>query len=130
MSDEFIYLGMNIPTFTKVVAAVLSSIGAATYFMTGQESITALIPSFVSIPMYILATLAEQNPEKRALLMHFAVLLGVFCIAGGSMGVSGFADGDTSASVIEQLLMMLVGVVYTYVCVLSFIHARKSRLEE
>jgi len=130
MSDEFIYLGMNIPTFTKVVAAVLASIGAATYFMTGQESITALIPSFVSIPMYILATLAEQNPEKRALLMHFAVLLGVFCIAGGSMGVSGFADGDTSASVIEQLLMMLVGVVYTYVCVLSFIHARKSRLEE
>ncbi|MDP6985641.1 MAG: hypothetical protein QGH38_00280 [Candidatus Thalassarchaeaceae archaeon] len=130
MSDEFIYLGMNIPTFTKVVAAVLAFIGAATYFMTGQESITALIPSFVSIPMYILATLAEQNPEKRALLMHFAVLLGVFCIAGGSMGVSGFADGDTSASVIEQLLMMLVGVVYTYVCVLSFIHARKSRLEE
>ena len=80
--------------------------------------------------MFGLATFAEQNPEKRALLMHFAVLLGVFCIVGGSMGISGFADGDTSASVIEQLSMMLVGIVYTYVCVLSFIHARKIRLGE
>ena len=130
MSNEFIYLGMDMPTFTKLVAAILAFIGAVTYFMTGQESITALIPSFGSIALVGLATFAEQNPEKRALLMHFAVLLGVFCIVGGSMGISGFADGDTSASVIEQLSMMLVGIVYTYVCVLSFIHARKIRLGE
>ncbi len=130
MSEEFTYLGMNIPTFTKVVAAILALLGAVTYFVTGQESITALIPSFVSIPLFALASMAEHNPEKRALFMHIAVLFGVFCIFGGSMGISGIADGDTSASVLEQLSMMLIGIVYTYVCVLSFIHSRKSRKGE
>ena len=37
MSNEFIYLGMDMPTFTKLVAAILAFIGAVTYFMTGQE---------------------------------------------------------------------------------------------
>ena len=127
MDDEFTYLNLNVPTFTKVTAAALALIGAVTYFATGQESVTALIPTFVAIPLFLMAVAAEQYPEKRALVMHVAVLLGLFCISGGAMGVSGLAKGDVSASVIEQLSMMIVGIFYTYVCVLSFIHARNNR---
>ena len=97
-------------------------------FLDGSAtSVTALIPAFLGIPFILIGILAELIPAKRAILMHIAVLLGVICIGGSAMGIRGLFSGDLSLSVIEQLVLCLIGIDYTINSIRSFRHARKLR---
>ena len=95
-----------------------------------MESFTALIPGFVGVPLILLGILAGKMPERRKLLMHIAVLFGLICALGGLMGITSLIQGEVDGSTIEQLLMLVIGSTYTFACVQSFIHTRKSRRAE
>ena len=43
------------------------------------------------------------------------------------MAIKGFIDGDLTASTWAQLIMMVMGGVYTFACIRSFTFARKAR---
>jgi len=43
------------------------------------------------------------------------------------MGLRGLATGDLSPSTVAQLLMLVIGGVYTFACIRSFTYARKAR---
>ena len=43
------------------------------------------------------------------------------------MGVKGLVSNDLSASTVAQLLMIVIGGVYTFACIRSFTYARKAR---
>ena len=45
--------------------------------------------------------------------MHIAVVFGLLTFLGGGMGLQGLATGDYSESTIAQLLMLVIGGVYT-----------------
>ena len=130
MEQPYTFLGFEIPQFTQIVGGALVLEGLGFYFGTGMESLTALIPGFVGVPLLLLGTLAGKMPERRKLLMHITVLFGLICALGGLMGITSLIQGEVDGSTIAQLLMLVIGSTYTFACVQSFIHARKARATE
>ena len=127
MEQPYTFLGFEIPQFTQIIGGALVLEGVGFYLGTGMESMTALIPGFVGLVLVVLGILAGQMPERRKLLMHIAVTFGLICALGGLMGVSSLMQGDVGGSTYAQLIMLVIGSVYTFACVQSFIHARKAR---
>ena len=110
---------------------VLIILGVGSYFGTGRESITAMIPAFFGVPLLILGVLALK-PAARKIAMHIAVVLGLLGIAGTVRGllqlpavVTG-GEVERPAAVVVQSVMALLCLVFVVLCVRSFIHARRS----
>ena len=127
MDQPYTFLGFEIPRLTQIVGGALVLEGLGFYVGTGMEHTTSLIPSFVGLPLVLLGIMAGRMPERRKLLMHIAVLFGLICALGGLMGISSLIQGDMGGSTYAQLIMLVVGSVYTFACVQSFIHTRKAR---
>ncbi|DAC36162.1 MAG TPA: hypothetical protein HA286_04195, partial [Candidatus Poseidoniaceae archaeon] len=79
MEQPYTFLGFEIPQLTQIVGGALILEGIGFYFGTGMESFTAFIPSFFGLPLLILGVAAGRIPEKRKLIMHIAVVIGLFC---------------------------------------------------
>ena len=126
MSD-FTFLGQRIPKLTMFVGVALVLEGLGFYFGTGMTSFTSMIPAFFGIPLIAMSIMATRQPERSHFWMHIAVVFGLLTFLGGGMGLQGLATGDLSASTVAQLLMLLMGGVYTFACIRSFTHARKAR---
>lgn len=127
MDQPYTFLGFEIPRLTQIIGGALVLEGLGFYVGTGMEHTTSLIPSFVGLPLVLLGIMAGRMPERRKLLMHIAVLFGLICALGGLMGISSLIQGDMGGSTYAQLIMLVIGSVYTFACVQSFIHARKAR---
>ncbi|MBD50987.1 MAG: hypothetical protein CMB08_03580 [Euryarchaeota archaeon] len=127
MDSEFKFLNQSMPRLTIIVGSLLILEGIMFYFITGMTSFTALIPSFFGLPLAIVGYMAQIQPEKNHFWMHIAVSFGLLTFLGGGMAIKGVIDSDFSASTMAQLIMLTVGGIYTYSCVQSFIHTRKSR---
>ena len=74
-----------------------------------------------------MSIMATRQPERAHFWMHIAVVFGLLTFLGGLMGVKGLVSNDLSASTVAQLLMIVIGGVYTFACIRSFTHARKAR---
>ncbi|DAC36163.1 MAG TPA: hypothetical protein D7H96_04140, partial [Candidatus Poseidoniales archaeon] len=61
---------------------------------------------------------------------HIAVVGGLLCALGGLMSIPSLVQGDLGGSTIAQLLMLVIGSTYTFACVQSFIHTRRTRASE
>ncbi|MEC7098680.1 MAG: hypothetical protein VXX95_06760 [Candidatus Thermoplasmatota archaeon] len=127
MEQPYTFLGFEIPQLTQIVGGALVLEGVGFYVGTGMEHTTSLIPGFIGLPLLLLGIMAGRMPERRKLLMHIAVTFGLICALGGLMGISSLVQGDMGGSTYAQLIMLVVGSVYTFACVQSFIHARKAR---
>ena len=126
MSD-FTFLGQTIPRLTLLVGGALVVEGLSFYLGTGMTSMTSLIPAFFGIPLIAMSIMATRQPEKSHFWMHIAVVFGLLTFLAGLMGIKGLVSNDLSASTIAQLLMVVMGGVYTFACIRSFTHARKAR---
>ncbi len=127
MDNEFKFLNQSMPRLTIIVGSLLILEGIFFYFITGMTSFTSLIPSFFGLPLALVGYMAQIQPEKNHFWMHIAVSFGLLTFLGGGMAIKGVIDSDFSASTLAQLIMLAVGGTYTYSCVQSFIHTRKSR---
>jgi len=120
------------PQITLFYGLALIVLGVAGYFLTGRESVTALIPSFFGIPITLLGMVAAANPGKRKLVMHIAVFLGVLGAAGSARGLSGFmavlsgGEVERPAAAVAQGIMFILSVAFVLLCVRSFMAARKA----
>ena len=74
-----------------------------------------------------MSIMATRQPERSHFWMHIAVVFGLLTFLGGAMGMKGLLSADFSASTIAQLLMLVMGGVYTFACIRSFTYARKAR---
>lgn len=126
MSD-FTFLGQTIPRLTLLVGGALMVEGIGFYLGTGMTSMTSLIPAFFGIPLIAMSIMATRQPERAHFWMHIAVVFGLLTFLGGLMGVKGLVSNDLSASTVAQLLMIVIGGVYTFACIRSFTYARKAR---
>ena len=65
--------------------------------------------------------------------MHIAATFGLLCALGGLDFIRGMLSDEGAfalpAAGASKLMLLITGSVYTYICVQSFIHARKSREE-
>ncbi len=116
---------------TLSLGILLTLLGIASYFGTGQESITALIPTFFGMVFIILALFAGAESLRKH-MMHAAAGLALVAAFGSARGIPGFIDiisGETVArplAVYAQVAMFLMCTVYIVKAVQSFRAARKS----
>ena len=113
------------PNLTTGYGAMLVLWGIAVSILSESDSITSYFPSMLGAPILLSGILATRNPEKRKFWMHIAVTFGLLCALGGTRFFMVMSDGLDYAS--SSMLMLLVtGSAYTFLCVRSFIEARKS----
>ena len=103
-------------------------IGVVSYFATGQTSPTAFIPSGFGIVILAMGFLCKDE-SKRKMAAHIAVLVALLGVLGGfGMAIPKLAKGaEMKGSIIAQLVMGVICLVYIIFAVRSFTAARKAQ---
>ena len=119
---------------TIAFGVLLGIIGAGYFVGTGSIHPTALIPVWFGCALVVCGLLSlTENARRRMLWMHIAVTIGLFgFLFPGFMAIKEWIaahDGPLAhpAAVQEQAIMSVVCLVFTLLCVRSFIAARRSR---
>ena len=129
MSDEFTVSGLTIPRIAIYEGAILVLWGIAAYIISGQSSITAMIPSFMGAPLMILGLLSEKIPDMRHHLMHASMVMALLMVLGGARVVADFSDMSNLA-ISSHIILILVGVTFMVCGIMSFRAARLAREAE
>ena len=117
---------------TVALGIVLIVLGLGAYFGTGQQSVTALIPTFIGLPIAVLGFMA-RDPGKRKAAMHVSVVLALLGFLGSARGVPGaiaLASGEEvarPAAVVVQTAMAVLCGIFLLLAVKSFLNARRNR---
>ena len=121
---------------TIVFGVLLILLGAGFYAATAPHAPTALIPLYFGIVLAMLGALARTDDARRRMVfMHIAVtvvLLGLLfpfirAFPGALRILRGMAVARPLA-VEEQMAMALLCLLFTGLCVRSFIEARRARI--
>ena len=123
--EDFQCCNMSVPKISKIAGGILTAWGVVAYLLT-MTSITAMIPAFMGAPILLMGFLAEKNPEKRKLFMHISVTFGLLAALGG-LRILSMLSGPYDLAFASHAVLLLVGGVYTFICVKSFIWIRKQR---
>lgn len=122
------------PTYTLIFGSALVLLGLGGFLATGARAATALIPSFLGLPLVILGVVALRGSERaRRHSMHAAVLLALLGFVGSAQGLIGLArllsGGDVKrpAAAVTQSVMALVCLAFIALGVRSFLFARARR---
>lgn len=118
-----------------VFAVLLIILGLASYFGTGSQHPTALIPTWFGLALGIFGFLAlSPNEGRRKLFMHINVTVGLIGFLGAAWrALSSY--GHARSEGIEpdrialgaQAAMAGLLLIYVLMCIKSFIDARRSR---
>jgi len=113
---------------------LLGLIGAGYFVATGNSHPTALIPLWFGLALIICGALSlTENARRRMLGMHIAVTIALLgFLFPGVMAIKewvGAAGAPLAhpAAVQEQAVMSVLCLIFTGLCVRSFIAARRSR---
>ena len=116
------------PEISIAVGLIFSAWGIGAYIISDMASITAMIPMFVGGPIFIMGLLSKVRPDKRKMFMHISAMFGLLCALGGLRLFQILMDGNASNLLIgSHTILLVLGSIYTYFCVQSFIWARKKR---
>ena len=124
-------MNSSMPFVTIGYGVILTAVGIVGYFATGQVSITALIPTFLGVPVVICGVLA-RNERLLKHAMHGAVLFALLGLLGtlrSPTKLPALLDGtaERPAATIAQVLTLLSSSVFVALSVRSFIVARRAR---
>lgn len=120
------------PKFSIVIGIILIIIGLYGYFGISSESITALIPAFFGILLFILGWIG-LNEKYLKHAMHVAAVLTLLGFAGTVSGLIkffGFLAGEAMqrpAAVTVQAIMAILCLLFLIFAVKSFIAARVNK---
>ena len=81
---------------------MLVALGLGGYYGSGKVSMTALIPTWLGIPVILCGLLAEMKENLRMHVMHAAVLLGLIGFGGGVPGLLKIFQGEMTAGPIAS----------------------------
>ena len=116
----------SITKLSILVGSLLTVLGIVLYFSTGKASVTALIPSFLGVPILVCGVLAKDE-KKRKTVAHIALTLALLgALAGFGRGLPKLFGGDATVSIWGMLVMSGICTLYVIACIRSFIAARKS----
>jgi len=119
---------------TIVFAVLLIILGLASYFGTGSQHPTALIPTWFGLALGIGGFLAISPKEsRRKLFMHINVTIGLVGFIGAAWrALSSYGHARSEGIVPDRIALAaqatMAGLLLIYVlmCVKSFIDARRS----
>lgn len=113
---------------------VLIILGVASFILTGSTHPTSLIPVWFGIVLALCGVLANTPDNRRRMLwMHIAVTISLLgFLFPGFMAIKDWVAAHGAplahpAAVEEQAAMAIICLVFTVLCVRSFIAARRSR---
>ena len=127
-TKEFKMFGYNAEKLSLAYGIFLIAWGLLVSMISGSNSLTSFIPSFIGLPIFLFSLLSILFTNRKKLFMHIAVLLIVLAALGGLDVFRSFPGifsnfwGDLS-----KLMLLLTGSFFTYVNVRSFIEVRKNR---
>jgi hypothetical protein len=121
---------MNMTRWTLVYAVALLLLGLGAYFGTGAQSVTALIPAFLGVPVLICGLVALKTGRPK-IPAHIALVFALLGVAGGAMGLpqlpallSGGEVARPTATLTQSILFFL-SLAYIILGIRSFIQARR-----
>tara|TARA_Y100001970_G_scaffold227893_1_gene282096 strand:+ start:1920 stop:2345 length:426 start_codon:yes stop_codon:yes gene_type:complete len=127
---EFKVMGLSMENLSICYGLFLIIWGIIVSLISKSDSFTSYIPSFLGLPILIFSYLAIKSEAKKKIYMHIVVVFGLIIFFGGldflRSVLTGNAFENTWAD-ISKLMMLLTGSFFTFQCIKSFIHARKSR---
>jgi len=107
-----------------VTGILLAVLGIVAYALTGLESITALIPAFVGIPVGILGWLATRNPPPGYAMPAILVLAGLgFAAAASRLPV--LDDYSSLKSISVEAMCLLCGLILAAALISRFKNKKK-----
>lgn len=119
---------------TLVFAVLLIALGLVSYFGTGGQHPTALIPTWFGLALGVFGILAISPSEsRRKIFMHINVTVGLLGFLGaGIRAIQEFVHASAagkspdSIAVSAQITMAGLLLIYVILCVRSFIAARRT----
>ena len=126
---EFTFLGKNMESVSIIYAIFLIIWGVAVSFISGSNSLTSFIPSIFGLPILLFSFLTVKFPSKKKLFMHIVVSFGLIVFIGGLDFSRGLLKGTSFNNMwadTSKLMMLITGLIFTFLCVKSFIFARKN----
>ena len=127
---EFTVLGKNMESISMYYGVFLILWGLTISFISSSNSITSLIPSFFGLPILIFSILAIKFHQKKKLFMHIVVSFGLLVFIGGLDVSRGLLKGNLFENFyadLSKIMMLVTGLFFTFLCVKSFIFARKNK---
>ena len=127
---EFAFLGKSMESISITYGIFLIIWGVAVSFISGSNSLTSFIPSIFGLPILLFSWLTVKLPSKKKLFMHIVVSFGLIVFIGCLDFSRGLLKGTSFNNMwadTSKLMMLITGFIFTFLCVKSFIFARKSR---
>ena len=127
---EFTFLGKSMESVSIIYGIFLIIWGIAVSFISGSNSLTSFIPSMFGLPILFFAFLTIKFPNKKKLFMHIVVSFGLIVFIGGLDFSRGLLKGTSFNNMwadTSKLMMLITGLIFTFLCVKSFIFARKNK---
>lgn len=122
------------PKFSIALGIIFIIMGLYGYFGISSVSVTALIPTFLGIPLLILGWLG-LNEKYLKHTMHAAAVLTLLGFIGTVSGLVKFVrllvgeESKISAAITVQSIMAVLCLLFLMLAVKSFIDARKNKAE-
>ena len=114
-----------LPNLTTIYGILLTLWGLIVTGISESQSISSFAPALFGLPLLISGEMAKTPGASRKLWMHVAVTFGLLAALGGTRFFMVMSDGLDYAST-SMLMLLVTGSAYTFLCVRSFIEARKS----
>ena len=131
MNKEFTFLGNSMENIAMIYGIFLIVWGIGVTISSDSQSITSLIPAIFGLPIIILSFFAKKFPDRKKLLMHIVVLIGLIIFLGGLDLIRGLIQGNIFVNLwasSSKFMMIISGLVFTILCIKSFIFNRKNKL--
>ena len=130
-NNKFKVLGQSIENIAAYYGSLLIIWGISISFISDSESLTSFIPSFFGLPILIFAILTIKFQEKKKLFMHIVVTFSLLTFIAGLDVVRGILKSNLFENFyadLSKFMMLITGLVFTILCVKSFIFARKNKI--
>ena len=129
---EFTFLGKSMESVSIIYGIFLIIWGVAVSFISDSNSLTSFIPSMFGLPILLFSILSVKFSNKKKLFMHIVVTFGLIVFIGGLDFSRGLMKGTSFNNMwadTSKLMMLTTGLIFTFLCVKSFIFARKNRAQ-
>ena len=127
---EFTFLGRSMESVSIIYGIFLIIWGIAVSLISSSNSLTSFIPSIFGLPILLFSILSVKFQNRKKLFMHIVVTFGLIVFIGGLDFLRGLIKGTSFTNMwadISKLMMLITGLIFTYLCIKSFIFARKNR---
>ena len=127
---EFTFLGRSMENVSIIYGIFLIIWGIAVSLISSSNSLTSFIPSIFGLPILLFSILSVKFQNRKKLFMHIVVTFGLIVFIGGLDFSRGLIKGTSFSNMwadTSKLMMLITGLMFTYLCIKSFIFARKNR---